>query len=102
MIESDHLSRTTELNDSQRLIFLSEFNAQRKNATTAALLALFLGGLGAHRFYMGQIGMGMLYLVFSVTLIPLVVSLVEIFLMSGRVARFNAKLADELVEKIKA
>jgi hypothetical protein len=33
-----------------------------KSKTVAALLALFLGGLGVHRFYLGTWGLGLLYL----------------------------------------
>ena len=44
---------------------------------SAALFALLLGGLGAHKFYMGQPGLGVLYLVFCWTFIPAVVSLIE-------------------------
>lgn len=47
------------------------------NKTTAALLALFLGGLGLHKFYLGRTGMGLIYLVFCWTLIPALISLVE-------------------------
>ena len=47
------------------------------NKTTAALLALFLGGVGAHKFYLGRTGMGLLYLAFCWTLIPALISLVE-------------------------
>lgn len=45
--------------------------------TTAALLAIFLGGLGVHKFYMGDTGMGILYLVFCWTFIPAIVGLIE-------------------------
>ena len=45
--------------------------------TTAALLALFLGGLGAHKFYLGRTGMGLVYLAFCWTLVPALISLVE-------------------------
>jgi TM2 domain-containing membrane protein YozV len=31
-----------------------------KSPTTALLLAIFLGGLGIHRFYLGRIGSGLL------------------------------------------
>lgn len=33
-----------------------------KNRTTAALLALFLGWLGIHKFYLGQTAIGLLFL----------------------------------------
>lgn len=35
-----------------------------RDKNVAGILALFLGGLGVHRFYLGQIGWGILYLVF--------------------------------------
>ncbi|MCB5362795.1 TM2 domain-containing protein [Pusillimonas sp. CC-YST705] len=41
----------------------------------AIVLALFLGWLGAHRFYLGQIGWGLLYLVIAYLFIPLAVIL---------------------------
>ncbi len=34
----------------------------RKNKTTALLLCIFLGILGIHRFYVGKIGTGLLYM----------------------------------------
>lgn len=33
-----------------------------KSKGTAALLCFFFGGLGAHRFYVGKVGTGILYL----------------------------------------
>lgn len=35
-----------------------------KNKVVAAVLAFFLGGIGIHKFYLGQGGMGVLYLLF--------------------------------------
>jgi len=48
-----------------------------RSRTVAAMLAFFLGGLGAHRFYVGSILLGLVYLVFCWTFIPAMVSLVE-------------------------
>lgn len=44
----------------------------RKLVSKAAyvLLAFFLGGIGAHNFYAGKIGLGILYLLFFWTFIP--------------------------------
>lgn len=35
-----------------------------KEKNVAGILALFLGGLGVHRFYLGQTGLGIFYLIF--------------------------------------
>ncbi|GGL70179.1 zinc-ribbon domain and TM2 domain-containing protein [Halocalculus aciditolerans] len=43
----------------------------------AALLAIFLGGIGVHKFYLGQTKMGILYLCFFWTAIPALVGFIE-------------------------
>ena len=48
-----------------------------KNKVTAGLLAIFLGGLGIHKFYLGQVLLGILYLLFSATAIPLILGIIE-------------------------
>lgn len=45
--------------------------------TTAGILAILLGGIGAHKFYLDRTGMGILYLVFCWTFIPAIVGLIE-------------------------
>lgn len=63
-----------------------------KNKTTAGLLAIFLGGIGAHKFYLGKNGLGLLYLVFVWTYIPAILGLVEgISYLSMSVEDFNKK-----------
>lgn len=48
-----------------------------RSRTLAALLAIFLGGIGVHKFYLGQTFVGLLYLVFSFTFIPAVIAFFE-------------------------
>lgn len=48
-----------------------------KNRVTAGILAILLGGIGAHKFYLGDTGMGLLYLCFCWTAIPAIVGLIE-------------------------
>ena len=53
-----------------------------KDKNVAAILALFLGGLGVHKFYLGRIGTGVLYLVFCLTVIPWVLGLIDFFVLA--------------------
>ncbi|MBQ0028640.1 MAG: NINE protein [Lachnospiraceae bacterium] len=48
-----------------------------KNKIAAGLLAIFFGGIGVHKFYMGQIGMGIIYLLFCWTGIPAFIGWIE-------------------------
>ena len=48
-----------------------------KSKVAAGILAIFLGGIGVHKFYMGKIGMGILYLLFCWTGIPACVGFIE-------------------------
>lgn len=85
----------------QRMLFQSQFNANKKSGTTGVLAALFLGGLGVHHFYLGRIGVGIVYLIFCWTFIPAIVALFEAFAMPGRVDQFNDHLALDIAAKVK-
>ena len=47
------------------------------NKTTAALLAIFLGDFGAHKFYLGRTIQGFLYLILCWTFIPAIIGFFE-------------------------
>lgn len=49
----------------------------KKEKLPAALLAIFLGGIGAHKFYFNQPVMGIIYLLFFWTFIPAILGLLE-------------------------
>lgn len=48
-----------------------------KNKYVAALLAFMLGGIGIHKFYLGRWGWGLIYMLFCITFVPMLVSIVE-------------------------
>lgn len=48
-----------------------------KSKVTAGILALLLGGIGAHKFYLGKPGLGILYLIFCWAWIPSIVAFIE-------------------------
>lgn len=48
-----------------------------RNKIVAGILAILLGGFGAHKFYLGKIGLGILYLLFFWTAIPAIVGIIE-------------------------
>jgi TM2 domain-containing membrane protein YozV len=48
-----------------------------KNKIAAAIFALLLGGFGIHKFYLGRIGQGILYVLFCWTLIPALIGFIE-------------------------
>lgn len=63
-----------------------------KDKTTAAILALFLGGIGIHRFYLNQGGLGVAYLLFCWTFIPAAIAFIDfIIFLTMSDAAFNAK-----------
>lgn len=63
-----------------------------KNRGVAIVVCFFLGGLGIHKFYLGQNLAGIVYLLFCWTFIPGLIAFVEFFMllfMSDR--EFDAK-----------
>ena len=62
-----------------------------KSKSTAYLLWFFLGGFGAHKFYLGKTGMGILYLfTFGIFGIGW---LIDLFTLGGQVDTYNAMFA---------
>ena len=77
------------LNPQQQAMLGAQMMTDGKDEVTGVLLALFLGWMGAHHFYLRRTGLGILYAVFFWTCIPALVSFVECFLMPARVRRYN-------------
>lgn len=53
-------------------------DSSKPSLTVYLLLALFLGGIGAHDFYVGKTGTGLIKLAFCWTGIPTIISLFNI------------------------
>lgn len=52
-------------------------NVKTKSKTTAGILAILLGGFGIHKFYLGKIFTGILYMLFCWTYIPSIIGFIE-------------------------
>ncbi len=89
------------MTEPQRALFAAEMMQARKNDGTAVLLAIFLGGLGIHRFYLKDLT-GIIYIVFCWTFIPMVVAFVECLFLSKRVERYNKQQAYLIATRIRA
>jgi TM2 domain-containing membrane protein YozV len=48
-----------------------------KSKTTAAILSVFLGGIGIHQFYLNNNKKGLLYLIFCWTSVPAILALID-------------------------
>jgi TM2 domain-containing membrane protein YozV len=63
-----------------------------RNRVAAALFGILLGGLGMHKFYLGQVVAGVIYILFSWTFIPAIVGFIEgIIYLTMSDADFAAK-----------
>jgi TM2 domain len=85
----------------QQLYFHAEMEKVRKNPSSAFWLLLFLGGVGAHHFYLGNTGRAVAYLLFFWTSIPLWISLFEIFTIKAKVRQMNSSNAAQIAMRVK-
>lgn len=95
----------SDLTTEELQILNFEFSKRRKSSTTLWLLWLFLGGLGAHRFYLGQ-PIGWLYIILSLfgfatagvtTAITGLMLIVDAFLNGRRLAAANDRIERDII-----
>lgn len=48
-----------------------------KSRIVAGILALLVGGFGVHKFYLRNVGLGIVYLIFFWTTIPIIIGFIE-------------------------
>lgn len=63
--------------------------SSRKSANAACILAIFLGGLGAHLFYIGKYKRAVLYLIFCWTYIPIFLGWIDLLFIRRWVMEKN-------------
>ena len=64
----------------------------RRNKWIAIILAFFFGAFGIHKFYLGQIGTGIIYLLFCWTGITAIIGIIEaVIYLTMSDAEFAAK-----------
>lgn len=78
-------------------LFMMQYSSVKKDSTAGVLLSVLLGGIGAHHFYMGNAGLGIVYLLFSWTGIPMILGVVEAFMMPSRIASYNYTKATQVL-----
>lgn len=74
------------------------YENEKKNGTAAWLLWLFLGGLGGHRYYMGDIGYA-LAMTFLNWMTLGIWSLVDAFFINNRLRTLNAQKQQEVFQR---
>lgn len=104
----DNLIAKQGLTTEQQLLVNGEFDKKKKSKGVSFLLWFFLGGFGAHRFYLGDIGIAIGMIVVCIIswfllMIPIGIwMLVELFLISGRVDRINDQIERDIIMKVKS
>lgn len=85
-----------KLSEEKRLIFQSRLSSEMKDRNTVLILSVLLGHIGVDRFYIGDIGLGLLKL-FTLGLCG-VLWLIDIFIIRDKVDDFNRRKAHEIFE----
>jgi TM2 domain-containing membrane protein YozV len=77
------------LTTEDKILIEQRISNEKPSAGVAYLLAIFLGVLGAHRFYLGKTGTGVVMLLISLTFFGLAITyiwvLIDLFLIPGMI-----------------
>ena len=87
------MTTQTDLSNQDLLIF----ETRKKSASSAYLLWFFLGGFGAHWFFLGNKKRAWLTILFGILTLGIRV-LVDAFVLHKKVEEYNTKLLEELIQ----
>ncbi len=88
-----------DLTPEQRMLFNSQLSASTKDRNTALILSVLLGWWGVDRFFVGDIGLGLLKL-FTAGVCG-IMWLVDLFIIRGRADELNRFKAQEILDAIR-
>ena len=87
------------LTDQQKMMFMSQYNSEKKDRTLALILSILLGTLGIDRFYIGDMGIGILKLLTAGVCGVLYV--IDWFMITGKTDEYNRNKAQDILAAIK-
>ena len=97
---NNNLLLKRDMTAEQLAMVQSEVTSKGKSKGVAYALWFFLGGLGGHRYYAGDIGMG---IGMTLTLGGFGVwSLIDVFLIGKRIDTVNEQLEYNIIQQVKA
>ena len=91
-IESN-IFRMYRLNETEQAQFMKEYNEVKRDTRTAVVLALLLGFIGVHHFYMRRYILFLAALLFAWTFIPMLEGWVEAIFLPNLVKKYNEEQA---------
>mgnify|MGYP001442644212 CR=1 FL=1 len=94
------MSLQKQLEGDEKTTFQLKYENSKKSVGIYILLAVFLGWGGGHKFYLGKIGAGVLYLVFFWAIIPEIVAIFEAFMAGGTISAHNRDIAQKIYQEI--
>ena len=94
---SHHALNSSQRTIEQEVVYRQLRDKGHKSIVIAMLLALFLGGFGIHKFYQGKYISGILYLLFSWTLIPVVFSIIDLFYIPSQIRWDNSEASYKMM-----
>ncbi|MDN3449369.1 TM2 domain-containing protein [Planococcus sp. APC 3906] len=96
----DNLLAKQNLNAQQLTLLNGEYEDKKKSTAAAYLLWFFLAPIGAHRYYLGDIGVG---IAMTLTLGGFGIwALIDVFFIGGRLRARNTEIEADLIQKVLA
>jgi len=87
------------LTDQQKMMFMSQYNSDKKDRTLALILSILLGTLGIDRFYIGDMGIGILKLLTAG--VCGILYIIDWFMIMGKTDEYNRNKARDILAAIK-